>query len=93
VAYLANLLTAGDEGPVRLALKRLAALRTHMRAERLKESFDSSVLDGVGLDPVAAAEMYRLLALAHYSERFVLPTAGRVDETTSTISQGSCGYP
>ena len=31
VKYLANMLTAGDEEPVRLALKRLAAMRSHMR--------------------------------------------------------------
>jgi nitrate reductase beta subunit len=93
VAYLANLLTAGDEGPVRLALKRLAALRAHMRADRLKETPDPAVLEAVGLDSEAAAAMYRLLALAYHSERFVLPTAGRTDDTTSYIQQGSCGYP
>jgi nitrate reductase / nitrite oxidoreductase, beta subunit len=93
VAYLANLLTAGDEAPVRLALKRLAALRVHMRAERLKEAVDAAVLEDVGMSPQAAADMYRLLALAYYNERFVLPTAGREDETTAYISQGSCGYP
>jgi nitrate reductase beta subunit len=93
VAYLANLLTAGDEGPVRLALKRLAALRAHMRADRLGEAADPALLEGVGLDPDAAAAMYRLLALAYYGERFVLPTAGRVDETATFARQGSCGYP
>ncbi|MBE0583724.1 MAG: nitrate reductase subunit beta, partial [Desulfofustis sp.] len=31
VQYLANLLTAGDEGPVRTALNRLAAVRAYMR--------------------------------------------------------------
>jgi nitrate reductase beta subunit len=93
VAYLANLLTAGDEGPVRLALKRLAALRVHMRADRLKEPADPAVLEAVGLTTEVAAEMYRLLALAYYLERFVLPTTGRVDETASYIHQGRCGYP
>jgi nitrate reductase beta subunit len=93
VAYLANLLTAGDEAPVRLALKRLAALRAYMRAERLGAEADPSVLEGVGLDQRAAAAMYRLLALAYYSERFVLPTAGRPDEAASYINQGGCGYP
>ena len=31
VRYLANLLAAGDEGPVRSALSRLLAMRRHMR--------------------------------------------------------------
>jgi nitrate reductase beta subunit len=94
VAYLANLLTAGDEAPVRLALKRLAALRAYMRAGRLGATADPVVLEAVGLDERAAAAMYRLLALAYYSERFVLPTAaGRIHEAASFINQGGCGYP
>jgi nitrate reductase beta subunit len=93
VRYLANLLTAGDEGPVRLALKRLAALRDHMRSARLGQAADPGVLDAVGLDARAAADMYRLLALAPLAERFVLPTVPRLDETSSYVDQGSCGYP
>jgi nitrate reductase beta subunit len=93
VRYLANLLTAGDEEPVRRALKRLAALRAYMRSVRLGQTADKSVLDAVGLGARAAEEMYRLLALAYHSERFVLPTAGRSDETSPFIDQGSCGYP
>jgi len=93
VRYLANLLTAGDEGPVRLALKRLAALRTYMRSIRLGPTADTAVLEAVGLGTQAAEEMYRLLALAYHSERFVLPTAGRIDEAFPYFDQGSCGYP
>jgi nitrate reductase beta subunit len=78
---------------VRLALKRLAALRAYMRSVRLGQTADRSVLDAVGLDARAAEDMYRLLALAYQSERFVLPTVGRSDETSPSIEQGSCGYP
>jgi len=78
---------------VRLALKRLAALRAYMRAARLGSSDELSILDAVGLTPAAAAEIYRLLALAYYSERFVLPTAERIQDVTTHINQGSCGYP
>jgi len=93
VTYLANLLTAGDEGPVRLALKRLAALRAYMRSVRLEQTADTAVLGAVGLDARAAEDMYRLLALAYHSERFVLPTVGRSDEISPYMEQGSCGYP
>ena len=93
VKYLANLLTAGDEEPVRLALKRLAALRAYMRAVRLGQAAASSVLEAVDMSARAAEDMYRLLALAYYNERFVLPTVGRMDETLPYIEQGSCGYP
>jgi len=93
VTYLANLLTAGDEEPVRLALKRLAALRAYMRSVRLGQTADTAVLAAVGLGPQAAEDMYRLLALAYHSERFVLPTVSRIDEASPYFDQGSCGFP
>jgi nitrate reductase beta subunit len=76
-----------------LALKRLAALRAYMRSVRVGPSADRSVLDAVGLDTQMAEDIYRLLAIAHLSERFVLPTVSRIDETSPYIEQGSCGYP
>ena len=33
VRYLANMLTAGDERPVRLALKRMLAMRAYKRSQ------------------------------------------------------------
>jgi nitrate reductase beta subunit len=43
VEYLAELFTAGDVGPVRLALQRLAAMRSYMRAANLGEEFDETI--------------------------------------------------
>jgi nitrate reductase beta subunit len=74
-------------------LKRLAALRAYMRSVRLGPAADRSVLEAVGLSTRAAEDIYRLLALAHHSERFVLPTVARKDESRPYIEQGSCGYP
>jgi nitrate reductase beta subunit len=54
IAYLANLLTAGDEAPVRVALKRLAAMRAYMRERNLGGEADPAVAAEVGLD---AAEL------------------------------------
>jgi nitrate reductase beta subunit len=51
------------------------------------------VLDAVGLGPAAADAMYRLLALAYHSERFVIPTASRPEGANLYTEQGSCGYP
>jgi nitrate reductase beta subunit len=91
VAYLANLLTAGDEAPVRLALRRLAALRHFMRTRRVEGRDDRPVLDAVGLDTTDAEKIYRLLALAPLAERFVLPTAPIGDDGVHR-RQGVCGY-
>lgn len=92
ITYLANLLSAGDEEPVRLALKRLAAIRQYMRSIRVEESLDSEVLDRVGLTVEAAEAIYRLLAIAKYDERFVVPTLSRTDGEGLYKDQGCCGF-
>jgi nitrate reductase beta subunit len=91
VTYLANLLTAGDEAPVRLSLKRLAALRDYMRSLRVEGKADTSQLDVVGLSRADADQIYRLLALAPLQERFMLPTAVR-EQVDIHADQGCCGF-
>ncbi len=91
VAYLANLLTAGDEAPVRLALARLAAVREFMRTRRVEQRDDPAPLDAVGLDPAAVEKIYRMLALALIEERFVVPTAPVRGDGVYT-RQGGCGF-
>ncbi|MFF0574625.1 nitrate reductase subunit beta [Streptosporangium saharense] len=73
--YLAGLFTAGDTVPVERALCRLAAMRSHMRAINLGEEPDPAIAADVGMRPGEIEEMYRLLALAKYDERYVIPTA------------------
>ncbi len=92
VTYLANLLSAGDEAPVRLALKRLAAVRQYMRSIRVEKVPDIPVLEDVGLTAEIAQEVYRLLALADLDERFVIPTVHRTDGKALYVEQGSCGF-
>jgi nitrate reductase beta subunit len=92
ITYLANLLSAGDEGPVRLALKRLAAIRQYMRSVRVEKSIAPEVLDSVGLSVESAKAIYRLLAIAKYDERFVVPTLRRTDGERLYTDQGCCGF-
>ncbi|MFM9372307.1 nitrate reductase subunit beta [Streptomyces sp. Da 82-17] len=73
--YLAEIFTAGDVGPVRSSLNKLAAMRAHMRAINLGERPDPSVAESVGMDGPEIEEMYRLLAVAKYEDRYVIPTA------------------
>lgn len=91
VTYLANLLTAGDEAPVRRALWRLSAVRNYMRAKRVDQQRETTLLSEVGLTVEAAEQIYRLLAIAHYEERFVLPTAVQEDAGVYK-DQGRCGF-
>jgi len=91
ITYLANLLTAGDEAPVRKALHRLSAVRHYMRSKRVEKRTDLSAMDAAGLDKRATEKIYRLLALGRLEDRFVLPTAqGRED--TAYVCRGACGF-
>ncbi len=75
VEYLAELFTAGDPAPVTASLRRLAAMRAHMRRINLGEEPDPSIGARAGLTGDDIDGMYRLLALARYDERYVIPTA------------------
>ncbi|MBI5572199.1 MAG: nitrate reductase subunit beta [Desulfomonile tiedjei] len=92
VKYLANLLTAGDEAPLRAGLKRLMALRDYMRSVRVENRADAAALEAVGLSESAAQEMYRLLALAKYADRYVIPTTSREGSEDLHNARGCFGF-
>ena len=92
LTYLANLLTAGDEEPIRLALRRLMALRSYMRSKRLEGEADIEVLEKAGMTEEMAEEMYRLLAIAKYKDRFVIPTVKKEKEFDLYQEQGAAGF-
>ncbi|HZE39575.1 MAG TPA: nitrate reductase subunit beta [Stackebrandtia sp.] len=80
VEYLAELFTAGDVAPVRSSLRKLAAMRSHMRAVNLGQEPAPAIAEQVGMSTHDIEDMYRLLALAKYDERYVIPTAYGVDD-------------
>jgi nitrate reductase beta subunit len=75
VEYLAELFTAGDTAVVDGVLRRLAAMRSYMRDINLGRDADDAIPAGVGMTGESMYDMYRLLALAKYEERYVIPTA------------------
>ncbi len=92
LTYLANLLTAGDEKPIRLALRRLMALRSYMRSKRVEGKADVTVLEEAGMTAEMAEGMYRLLAIAKYGDRFVIPTVKKEKEVDLYQEQGAAGF-
>jgi len=98
VEYLAELFTAGDVGPVRAALQRLAAMRSYMRSANYGEEFDETILDSVRLSGNEIEAMYRLLAIAKYADRYVIPSsagsdAHRLDALATGCSLDGDGGP
>ncbi|MEV0590741.1 nitrate reductase subunit beta [Nonomuraea cavernae] len=98
VEYLAELFTAGDPEPVRASLRRLAAMRSYMRRLNLGQSPDESIAASAGLTGEQVEGMHRLLALAPYAERYVIPKAhaeqaGELEESFTGCSLDYEGGP
>jgi nitrate reductase beta subunit len=75
VEYLAELFTAGDVAPVDAVLKKLAAMRCYMRDINMGRDPDASIPAAVGMTEEQLYDLYRLLAIAKYDERYVIPPA------------------
>jgi nitrate reductase / nitrite oxidoreductase, beta subunit len=75
VEYLAELFTAGEVAPVDLTLKKLAAMRSYMRDVNMGREPNAAIPQAVGMSEEEMYDMYRLLALAKYDERYVIPPA------------------
>ena len=73
--YLAGLFSAGDTAPVELSLRRLAAMRSYMRDVYVGREGDEAIPASVGMSGQKIQEMYRLLSIAKYDDRYVIPTA------------------
>ena len=92
VEYLANLFTAGDTKPVKEALQRMAMMRSYMRAQVTNQPFAMHKLERLGLSEQQLKDMYRLLGIAKYEERFVVPTSHKETYLDTYRAQGSQGY-
>lgn len=90
--YLANLLTAGDEAPIVSALNRMLAMRAFKRAQNVNNVNDDAVLNDVGLTASQVEEMYQLMAIANYEDRFVVPSSHKEMAQDSFDEKGSCGF-
>ncbi len=97
VKYLANMLTAGKEEPVVIALERLLAMRAYKRGQHVDGVNNQAVLDRVGLTEAQVEDMYRYCAIANYEDRFVIPTSHREEALEihggeTYAERGGCGF-
>jgi nitrate reductase / nitrite oxidoreductase, beta subunit len=89
--YVANLLSAGDTEVIRGVLHRLAAMRSYMRKREVIGMTDDELPARVGLTGPELERMYRLLAIANYEDRYVIPQAHAEQGAELMREQGSCG--
>ncbi|MGZ6709349.1 MAG: nitrate reductase subunit beta, partial [Solirubrobacteraceae bacterium] len=89
--YLANLLSAGDVDVISGVLHRLAGMRAYMRKREVLGEVDDTIAPRVGLTGPELERMYRLLAIANYEDRYVIPQAHAEQGAELMREQGSCG--
>ena len=92
VKYLANLLTAGDTQPVVRALERMLAMRAYQRGKHVEGVTNTKALQQVNLTEADVAEMYHVMAIANYEDRFVIPTTHREYAENAFDVRGGCGF-
>ena len=92
VKYLANLLTAGDTVPVVRALERMLAMRAYQREKHVDKRINETVLKQVGISQAEVEEMYHVMAIANYEDRFVIPTTHREYAENTFNVRGGCGF-
>ncbi len=92
VKYLANLLTAGDTVPVVRALERMLAMRAYQREKHVDARINHAVLQQVGISQAEVEEMYHVMAIANYEDRFVIPTSHREYAENAFNVRGGCGF-
>jgi nitrate reductase beta subunit len=92
VKYLANLLTAGDTAPVVRALERMLAMRAYMRAKHVDGRANTAAIEQVRISAAQVEDMYRVMAIANYEDRFVIPTTHREYAENAFNVRGGCGF-
>ena len=78
--YMAQLFGAGNEAPVRYALRKQLAIRSHRRQVTTGDLNDADIaklLKQADSDVEEAEAIYRLTSIAPYNERFVIPAMHR----------------
>ncbi|MBN9565128.1 MAG: nitrate reductase subunit beta [Alphaproteobacteria bacterium] len=92
VKYLANLFTGGKEAPIRLALKHMMTMRHYMRSKMFEVGPDTTLLAETGLTEELIEDMYKIMAIANYEDRYVIPTGHREEAFDAFGESGGCGF-
>jgi nitrate reductase beta subunit len=70
----------------------MLAMRSYMRSKTVDGVVNLGVARRVGLTPLQIDEMYQLLAIANYEDRFVIPTTHRELVEDAYDLRSGCGF-
>ena len=67
-------------------------MRSYMRAKTVDGVIDEGIAKQVGLTAFDIEDMYQVMAIANYEDRFVIPTAHRETSEDAYRLRGACGF-
>jgi nitrate reductase beta subunit len=67
-------------------------MRAYMRAKTIDGVIDEGIAKRVGLTGLQIEEMYQIMAIANYEDRFVIPTVHRELGEDAYDLRGACGF-
>ena len=67
-------------------------MRAYMRAKTIEGVLDETIAAKVGLKGQQIEDMYQIMAIANYEDRFVIPTVHRELGEDAYDMRGSCGF-
>jgi nitrate reductase beta subunit len=74
------------------SLERMLAMRAYQRGKHVDQVENVKVLNQVGLTPAQVEEMYQVMAIANYEDRFVIPSTHREYAENTFDMKGGCGF-
>jgi len=74
------------------ALERMLAMRAYMRGKTVDGVISEEIAREVGLTGQQIEDMYHVMAIANYEDRFVIPSGHREVADDMYEERGGCGF-
>ena len=73
-------------------MERMLAMRAYMRSKSIEGVVDESIAERVGISGRMIEDMYQIMAIANYEDRFVIPTTHREHAEQAMDLRSGCGF-
>ncbi len=67
-------------------------MRRYMRKKSVDKVVDPNTLKGTHLNPAQVEDMYQVMAIANYEDRFVIPSSHKEMVENAFEDKASCGF-
>jgi nitrate reductase beta subunit len=74
------------------ALERMLAMRVFQREKHVENRVNTAALKQVGMTQREVEDMYHVMAIANYEDRFVIPSTHREYAENTFDIRGGCGF-